>query len=475
MAAHLMRRFDMVTKLSLLPKAVMLATNMKEKGVPLGTERVLKLLALANRTEKYPVTLKVFEVFGSSQDIAKDTRIYSAVILAASNLGSYSLVLEYLNQAEAAGVRLDNIAYGSVFKACPDATTALDHIDGLMAKDLFFPDLMSCNHVISLAVKEGSEKVVARMFSIMNQLNVAPDVYTYTTVLSLYCKLDRYDAVEATWNDMISRGITPSVVTFNVMLSNSNENAPAIIKLMQSHGFKPDNFTYNSLLQQCVAKGEVDRAIGIFNQLLSNEDLEPNAVNFTTVLDLCTKHNRLPKAFDYLRELIHIMGVGRFKPDNAMFQKVINVCTRGGYFEMGERFVSKMLKRDIDTGAYNSILALFAKQDRLDDAINVFKILTQTPDISPNANSYIIMWRLCDKLGRYDERGVFERAMQEKGFEAPNSRLASPSKGNCPDCGLVHKNEGFCPASKAKCDRCGKPGHYRAMCKQRSGSTDIIG
>nr|CAD1826118.1 unnamed protein product [Ananas comosus var. bracteatus] len=134
-----------------------------------------------------------------------------------------------------------------------------------------------------------------------------PNVVTYTSVISGYCKMGRMEEAFRVFNDMIGLGIKPSRVTYNVLIDGYGKagdmpSAASVYERMALCGCPPDVVTITSLIDGHCRNGQLDDALKLWNEM-GRRELRPNIYTFATMINFLCKKNRLGEAQVLLKEL----------------------------------------------------------------------------------------------------------------------------------------------------------------------------
>ncbi|KAG2300923.1 hypothetical protein Bca52824_037395 [Brassica carinata] len=117
---------------------------------------------------------------------------------------------------------------------------------------------------------------------------IAPDKYTYTTMINTYCLLERFDEAYEFYKDMKKRGVVPDLATYTMIQDH-------IPELLHVH-------YYTVLIHRECRNGEVENAETIFRHMVLN-GVEPDDVAYAALINGCCKS----KCEDKARKLIHEM------------------------------------------------------------------------------------------------------------------------------------------------------------------------
>ncbi|KAE8724464.1 FRIGIDA interacting protein 1 [Hibiscus syriacus] len=171
----------------------------------------------------------------------------------------------------------------------------------------------------------------------------APDVVTYTSVISGYCKLGKMGEVSALFNEMISSGTMPTAVTFNVLINGFGKvgdmlSAKSMYEKMPSFGCVADVVTFTSLIDGYCRNGDVYQSLQLWNAMKAR-NIPPNVYTFAITINALCKKNRLQntRLFGNLDEanlIVVEMEEKKCYPDIVTFTiLIIGHCMKGKMLE----------------------------------------------------------------------------------------------------------------------------------------------
>ncbi|KAK0579071.1 hypothetical protein LWI29_020458 [Acer saccharum] len=104
---------------------------------------------------------------------------------------------------------------------------------------------------------------------------------------------------------------------------------------MRVCGVKPNAVTFTRLFSVCCHASLVEEGLGLFDNMKSKYDLEPNLQHYGCIVDLLGRAGHLNEAYKF------IMGMP-IKPNAILWRSLLSACKRSGDVVMGEK-VGKIL------------------------------------------------------------------------------------------------------------------------------------
>lgn len=205
--------------------------------------------------------------------------------------------------------------------------------------------------------------------------------HTYGSIIRAYGYVQDLDGVWDTWREMRNRHIQPTSITLGCMVEALVTNGGAetgyelIHEVSQdeqckhvlnaviycsvlkgfSHmkrfdrvwaiyqemlGLKLDFsiVTYNTLMDACARAGEMGY-IPTLLQDMTKQKIEPNLITYSAILKGYCQVNRLDQAFELLESMRQTTD---FKPDEIMFNSLLDGCARLGLYDRGAVLLEEM-------------------------------------------------------------------------------------------------------------------------------------
>ncbi|KAA8499235.1 Pentatricopeptide repeat-containing protein [Porphyridium purpureum] len=294
----------------------------------------------------------------------------------------------------------------------------------LVRSGKYHPTENDLNEVLTALSRSRRLALALRVLSEARQWNLLPpsSVRLSSIMIDVYGKARRLDHALETYQGMLSRGISPNVVTYNTLIAACARSVNAdiafkIFKTMREKGVSPDKFTYGSLIDACskaglihqafrisqemtregVAKdqtvysalidacgrcGAVDRAFLVYEEM-KRSGVFPNLVTFAVLIDCCGDSLQLDRAFEVFREIKH-WGL---TPNVISYTSLIDACSKSGHPERAELVLQDMLLNNISPNevTFGALIDAWLRNGGTLQAINVLENMSDfrvTPALS---------------------------------------------------------------------------------------------
>jgi len=178
----------------------------------------------------------------------------------------------------------------------------------------------------------------------------------YCSVLKGYARSRRMERVWAVWKEMLDRSIEPTIVTFNAMIDACARNGqmdavPDLLTLMKTKRLVSNAITYSTTIKGFCQRGEIQSALGVLDEMRRATNL---------------------------------------KPDEIVYNNLLDGCAQGGFVAEGERLLADMQKEGIVPSSYTltALVKLMGQARRPDEAFSLVEEISSKYRFQPNCHVY---------------------------------------------------------------------------------------
>jgi len=299
-----------------------------------------------------------------------DEVLMSSVVEACVRIGKPELLTSKLTQLQDAKKLAVNSShtFGSLIKAYGHARDlpAVWRCWGEMRTRHIKPTSITLGCMIEAVVNNGCTEDA---FELVHQLQAdaqCKDVVNaviYCSILKGFSREKRLQRVWAVFEEMQQKDLEMSLVTFNTVLdacarSSRMEDVGKILENMKTHGVTPNIITYSTLLKGHCQAGNIELGFATLNQMRKETNL---------------------------------------KPDEIMYNSMLDGCAQNGLYAEGMELYDKMLKDSIRPSNYTlSILVkLLNRSRRVDEAFKLVKDISEKYGVKPNVHVYTNLMQAC--------------------------------------------------------------------------------
>nr|GEX42677.1 hypothetical protein [Tanacetum cinerariifolium] len=175
--------------------------------------------------------------------------------------------------------------------------------------------------------------------------------------------------------NMISRGIRPNTITFNVIIDGfgKSSNINSLLNMyekMLEFGCRPDVITFTSILDGYCRIGDLHKGLEIWDEM-NRRNLYPNIYTFSILINTLCKEGRFIEARDLLRQL---KQRGDIVPKAFIYNPVIDGFCKAGNVDEANLIVTEMEENRCkpDKLTFTILIIGHCAKGRMVEAISLF-------------------------------------------------------------------------------------------------------
>lgn len=145
---------------------------------------------------------------------------------------------------------------------------------------------------------------------------------------------------------------------------NRPDDAIGLIYVMRARGIKPNERTYNALIASCVRVGQLEKARGLFSEMLV-DNVRPNAVSWNIIMNWYVRQSKGTQRLNDVLKAFEDMKASGVAPDVASFTTIMKAYARSGLLNKAEEVFSEMkraMPAQIDATVYNTLLEAYSSR-----------------------------------------------------------------------------------------------------------------
>lgn len=385
-------------------------SNLIKKGSP--QREVSYLLSLYMKSRLVGDARKLFDEI-PQRDVRTWTVMISGFARNGCSRGALGLFSEMLEE----GVVPNQFTFSSILKCCSSLNDLRmgKAIHGWLLRNGIDVDVALGNSILDLYVKCGVFHYAEGLFESVMEM----DVVSWNIMIGAYLRigemeksLDLFRRLPfkdvATWNtiidgharngleiaalnllyQMVESGTLMNQITFSIALVLVS--SLSVLELgRQIHGrilrigIHNDGFVRNSLIDMYCKCGLMEKASEVFqglaldsptkqNSVIDCDERSAASVTWSSLVTGYIQNGRLEDAF----KLFYTMVCKRIEMDIFTLTSIISACGNAGLLELGQQIHAHILKigHKSDVFLGSSMIDMYAKCGRLDDAWSIFKL-----------------------------------------------------------------------------------------------------
>ncbi|CAK9319216.1 unnamed protein product [Citrullus colocynthis] len=259
-----------------------------------------------------------------------------------------------------------------------------------------------------------------KLFTIMKSHGISPSVVTFNSLLTILLKRGRTNMAKNVYDEMLSTyGVTPDTFTFNILIRGFCMNGMVdegfrIFKDLSRFGCEPDVITYNTLVDGLCRAGKVTVAYNVVKGMgKKNVDLNPNVVTYTTLIRGYCAKREIDNALAVFEEMVN-QGL---KANNITYNTLIKGLCEAQKFEKIKEILEATAADGTfspDTCTFNTLMHCHCHAGNLDDALKVFERMTELKT-RPDSATYSVLVRSLCQGGHYEKaEDLLDKLLERK-------------------------------------------------------------
>lgn len=234
------------------------------------------------------------------------------------------------------------------------------------------PDLFTFSSVLSvcsrLVALEQGEQVHAQAI----KTGFLSDVVVGTSLINMYNKCGSIERASKAFLEMSTR----TMISWTSMITGYSQHgrsqqALQLFEDMRLAGVRPNEITFVGVLSACSQAGMVNEALKYFEIMQKEYKIKPVMDHYGCLIDMFVRLGRLDEAFNFVKKM-------DFEPSEFIWSNLIAGCRSHGNLELGFYAAEKLLSlRPKDTETYVLLLNMYISAGRYRDVSRVRKIMKE--------------------------------------------------------------------------------------------------
>ncbi|CAH2080649.1 unnamed protein product [Thlaspi arvense] len=290
------------------------------------------------------------------------------------------------------------------------------------------------NQVVELMVRilgrESQHSIAAKLFDAIPIEEYFLDVRAYTTILHAYSRAENYGRAISLFEHMHEMGLSPTLVTYNVMLDVYGKMGRSWGKIltllddMRSKGLEFDEFTCSTVISACGREGMLeeakkflpmkeDKALRLFVQM-KESGCVPNVCTYNAILGMLGKKSRSME----MMEIISDMKSNGCAPNRITWNTMLAMCGSKGMHKYVNRVFREMKNCgfDPDRDTFNTLISAYGRCGSGIDAAKMYDEMIKA-GFTPSITTYNALLNALARRGDWKAAESILLDMRNKGFK----------------------------------------------------------
>ncbi|CAN6838712.1 unnamed protein product [Brassica oleracea] len=263
--------------------------------------------------------------------------------LCVPNEYTYNCLLEAISRSNSSLVDLVETRLTATLGSVRERKVSVGSIQNFVGENLFGNDEFDGESEIIQILKDHNKASLPDLdclSSVINCLVKANEVdnavrWYNDIMIKALCKARRATEADSLFNEMVSKGLKPSVATYNSMVDGwckegEIDLAMSCVARMYEDEKDPDVVTYTSLIHGLCASGRPGEAVSRWNEM-KGRGCCPNEITFMALIQGLCKCGWTSEALVYFRE----MEAKEMEPDSGVYVSLVSSFLLSGNISEG--------------------------------------------------------------------------------------------------------------------------------------------
>ncbi|XVE55648.1 hypothetical protein DITRI_Ditri03aG0175400 [Diplodiscus trichospermus] len=236
----------------------------------------------------------------------------------------------------------------------------------------FKPDLYTFSSILTLCSKmvalEQGEQIHAQTL----KTGYLSDVIVGTALVNMYNKCGSIEKASKAFLEMSTRTLILWTSMITAFAQNGQtQQALQLFEDMRLIGVRPNQITFVGVLSACGHAGMMDEALGYFQMMQKDYKTRPVTDHYACLIDMFVRLGRLDEAFDLIKKM-------DFPPNEFIWSLLLAGCKRHGNTELGFYAAEKLLELNPkDAETYILPLNMYKSAERWEDVSKVREMMRE--------------------------------------------------------------------------------------------------
>ncbi|XP_021733137.1 pentatricopeptide repeat-containing protein At1g71060, mitochondrial-like [Chenopodium quinoa] len=291
--------------------AVSTFEKMEKYGMTIDSSDFNKFLDTLCKSRQVKDAHKVFDEM-KKRRFTPDKKSYSILLEGWGQQQNFLKLDEVYREMKEEGFELDVVAYGIIMNAYCKArkvSLAVEKLQEMEAKGIEPSGHIYCILINGLG-SDGRLGEALKMFE-MSKANGVAQAPTYNAVVCSYCWSLRFDEAFRMVDEMRRCKVgldsrTYDIIIHHLVKAGKHEEAYSVfLKMSNDQGCDPTTCTYGIIMRMFCSKGELDKAVKIWNEMKA-KGVIPAMHMFATMISSFRQANKLEDACKYFDEMMDL-------------------------------------------------------------------------------------------------------------------------------------------------------------------------
>ena len=393
----------MYSKCGSIEDAAVVFDSMKERDVVIWNVMIGAYAGSGRGVEAYDLYLKMKE-----EGFQPNAVTYVSLLNDCGSAGALEWVKDVhrhiLEEDYESGVRVGN-ALIHMYAKCGSIEDAAVVFDSMKERDV-----VTWNVMIGAYAGSGRGVEAYDLYLKMKEEGFQPNAVTYVSLLNDCASTGTLEWVKEVHSDILEAGYESDVRVGSALIHmyakcGSIEDAAVVFDSMKER----DVVTWNMMIGAYAGSGRGVEAYDLYLKM-KEEDFQPNAVTYVSLLNDCRSAGALEWVKDVHRHILE----GGHESDVRVGSALVHMYAKSGSIEDAQLVFERMEECNVMT--WNIMIGGLGQHGRGQDALELFRKM-KADGLVPDAYSFVALLSACSHAGLVDEGRQIFCAMKDYGVE----------------------------------------------------------
>jgi len=262
------------------------------------------------------------------------------------------------------------------------------------------------------------------------QCREAVNAVLYCSVLKGFAREKKLDRVWDVYQEMCTRRIEMSLIAFNTVIdacarTGYMEHLPKIMQDMKKHYVDANIVTYSTIIKGHCHAGDIQLGFSVLKEMQRDTKLKPDEIMYNSLLDGCAQNNLFAEGQELLKEMLK-SGI---PPSNFTLSIMVKLLNRARKIEEAFDLVKEITQKykfKPNLHVYTNLIQGCIGNRQLSRALTVLENMIKDR-VQPDGRTYSVLIRACFYQDSYEQGASLLRAALglPGALQLPDSRLAT--------------------------------------------------
>ncbi|GAY48108.1 hypothetical protein CUMW_109310 [Citrus unshiu] len=234
------------------------------------------------------------------------------------------------------------------------------------------PDLYTFSSILTICSRLVALEQGEQIHALTLKTGFLSDVVVGTALVNMYNKCGRIERASRVFVEMSTR----TLISWTSMITGFanhglSHQALQLFEDMLLAGVRPNQVTFVGALAACSNAGMVYEALGYFEMMQKEYKIKPVMDHYMCLIDMFVRLGCIEEAFDFIKKM-------DFEPNEVIWSVFIAGCRRHGNMELGFYAAEQLLKlKPKDRESYAMLLDIFVSVGRWEDVAVVKNLMRE--------------------------------------------------------------------------------------------------